>query len=236
MKVHAQLLRQSVTAPRAAFDLAVQHPNTYALGWIYVGALAIASFILDVIFRSLFPQNYIAEPTSSLAFAWLNSVWAVAAVTALIYVFSYVFLRWFWRLTVENGIPQSVIDGAIAVSFACSIVFLLPQYLILDLFAGAAPPQIFLWTISVCVALVISSFAFQHAFNMTYSKALCLNVMANVLLFVAVIVLIALAIFAWALATGTGFDQLFGLVEGTQESRSELNQIVQDTLLKVGSA
>lgn len=218
MNAHGQLLKQSVLSPSAAVELVRQHPDPKSLGWTYVVVLSVVALLMDMVRRSLFPGNYVVDPNSPPALAWFDSVWSVGIITAVFYALSYVFLRWFWRRLTEPAVDQPTIDAAIVVSFACALVFLIPQLLLMEFTANAGKLlQLLGWIVPVAAVLVITSQAFAYACNLSFAKALLLNVTSTVILFVAFLILMLLVIMAFAAVTGTPLGDMFGTVEEVEQ-------------------
>jgi hypothetical protein len=174
MNSHAQLLWQSIVAPRAAAELAVSHPDTDRLGWTYVVLLAVLTVATETIVRYLFPENLNNSFTTT---------GAGAVAIASYYAASYIFLRWFWRVMVGESVSSSVVNGGIAVSYACSAAILFPKSILSELTQRSGSSILLLGFFVPAVAvLVLSSIAFQNAYVISFTKALILNLTANVLL------------------------------------------------------
>jgi hypothetical protein len=205
---HAQLLWQSVTAPRAAVDLASQHHNTNQLGWLYVAICSVWSFVSDLISRAAFPSS---ENAVDESLAFFESPVAMGLLTALFYAGSYVFLRWFWRKWTAPEISQSALDAAIIVSFACSTVILLPQYLMLEGFENAGTTvQLLGWFAPLIFGLIVTTVAFAYACKLDFGKALALNLLSVVIVTAAFFIVMMIALMVYLLITGTSLDQVLG--------------------------
>jgi hypothetical protein len=197
MNSHAQLLWQSIVAPRAAADLAVSHPNTNRLGWTYVMLLAVLTLAAEPVVRYLFAENLHNNST-------ITGAGAVAIATY--YAASYVFLRWFWRVMVGERVSSSVINGAIAVSYACSAAILFPKSILSELTQqNVVPVPLLGFFVPIIAVLVLSSIAFQNAYAISFSKALVLNLSANVLLLIAASLSLFTLLYIWPESFGTSW-------------------------------
>jgi hypothetical protein len=207
---HLQLIWQSVAAPRAAADHAGQNPNTYKLGWTYVGLLTLATFALELLVRQNFPQNYAPDPEAPASLLWFDNVWAATTMTAAIYAVSYLVLRWFWRRVADESIVQPAIDAAVAVSFACSLALLPLQYVLFEMNNEAAMSlQVLSWILPMIAGLVLTSFSFSQAFHMPWLIAFGYNAMFNAIVLVTVICIIIVSVVVIWLATGNSLESLF---------------------------
>jgi drug/metabolite transporter (DMT)-like permease len=209
MNAHAQLLWQSVTAPRAAVDLARQHPDSNRLGWSYVGISSAWSFVCDLISRAMFPRASETEETA--AFSFFDSPVGMGVLTAIFYAMSYVFLRGFWRRATDPAVSQSTIDAAIAVSFACSTALLLPQYLILEGFSNSPTSvQVLGWLVPVLISVAITTVSFSYAAQIGLGRAFGLNIASVIILTLAFALVVLAAFVLWMWITGVSLEEALG--------------------------
>jgi hypothetical protein len=215
---HLQLLWQSVFAPRAAVDLAKQHPDTYKLGWIYVAAMIAASLIAELIVREYVRPflgivvNVVDDP-----WAWLDTIVGTTALSIIVCVVLYVAQRWFWRRVVSASVTQHTIDAAIIASFALSIVLVLPQFIIGE-FTQKSGGIVLVADIAAQIAIYIgfSTVYFSHAMQMSLGKSFVLNLYVFVLVFIISVFLYFLLLVLIAVLTGTSLAAIFAMEELVQ--------------------
>jgi hypothetical protein len=194
VNTHLQLIWSSVFAPRAAADLALQHPDTNRLGWMYALILGALTLAFEVFVRYQGQQGAgpmaTSQISSSLAFAFYFAI-------------SYFCLRWFWRVMVDDNVSQRMIDAALAVSFACSIAILLLKYVLYEFFeVSSSPFQLLGIVLPIAAGITLSSVAFQYVFNISIGRAVIVNVMANVLLFLAFLIMMFSLLFVFPATFG----------------------------------
>jgi hypothetical protein len=189
MNTHLQLLWKSVFAPRAAVELARQHPDTTRLARTYVLATVCLSILFDVVWANFFTASDQGAVVGSRYFD--NPVfWTVAS--AFGFVLSYVLMKWYWSRVAPPGTTQDSINAAIACSFVAGLVLLIPQYTAVELQASSSD-----WTAaSVSIGLLFVSFAFSvlffsYALNISLGRSLASNIS---LLFFSIVVTFVIAV------------------------------------------
>jgi hypothetical protein len=188
MNTHVQLIRDSIIAPRAAVDLARQHPDTTRLARTYVVATVVLSILFDLVWAKFFAAETEAGLDGS-SIIDSRIFWAIAA--AFSFVLSYVLMKWYWSRVAPPGTAQDAINAAIACSFAISLVLLIPQYVAIEIQDPTSA-----WTfLLLYVGLLSFSFAFtvlyfSHALKITIGHSFLSNVS---LLFLTILVTFVIA-------------------------------------------
>ncbi len=218
MNTHLQLLWNSVFAPKAAVDLAKQHPNTYNLGWNYVAALIVATLLCDIValyvVRPLF-GTALEQPVD--AFAWADSLVGMTTISVIASVFLFIGQRWFWQKFEPRAELLPAVDAAIISGFALSLVILLPTYVVNETILNAAGIMLFLYfVLLVGVFLYFSTVYFSHGLGMTMTRSFGLNMLFFMLtvIFLTLLYFFSAIIPAWFL--GTPLDSMFDVQDQAQ--------------------
>jgi hypothetical protein len=214
---HTQLIWQSLFAPTAAVDLAKQHPDTWRLGWIYVVASIIVSFVCELIARFVIrPAFNIVVAENTDAWAWFDTIPAAVVFSIIATVLLFLGQRLFWRAFDANAAGLKAIDAGIIAGFALSIAITLPQYILTELTQNSTGFVLFtMLAAQITVYIGFSTVYFSHAMNMSLGKSFALNWLVFILIIFASLLLCLLFFIVMSVFNGTSFDVLFGNSELT---------------------
>jgi hypothetical protein len=215
VNTHLQLLWNSVFAPRAAVDLAKQHPDTYKLGWIYVAAMIAASFIAELIARYVVRPfvGAVVENTND-PMSWLDSIAGATTLSVIVSIMLFLGQRWFWRNFASASVSQSEIDAAIISTFALSIVLVLPQYIVSEFTQNASGSVAAIeLAIQFAIYTALATVYFSHGLGISIQKSFWLNCLVFLLITVVAVTIFFFAFVAVSVLTGTSLDTLFAVEE-----------------------
>lgn len=218
MNTYLQLLRDSMLAPRAAVDLARQHPNPLKLGWIFVGILSACALISQIIVQYVLrPWLQISVADSSPATAWMDSVFGTTLLSFVSYIFVFVGQRWFWRINANTNVSQQAVDAAIIAGFAISIVIILPQDILIEVLQNSSSfAALAAILFPIAVGMAYATVYFSHGLGISLSRSLWLNVLFILLLIAVGIIALLVYFVAFAVFTGSSFDKMFAVSEAVQ--------------------
>lgn len=211
MNTHLLLLWNSVFAPRAAVDLAKQHPNTTNLAWTYVAALIVATFLFDIaVLYFVRPFFGTTVEQSVDPFSWSDTLAGLTIVSILATVFLFVGQRWFWQKFAIQVTALAAIDAAIIAGFAVSLVLLFPTYVANEATLNSSGAVLMVsFTLFAASFLFFSTVYFSHALGLTLFKSFWLNLLFFLMFVIVFILLLIFGAFVSSALTGIPFDQSF---------------------------
>lgn len=194
MNTHLQLLWQSVFAPRAAIDLAKEHPNPFQLGLSYLGALCLIGFVVLIFVPALVQPLHPADPTTSSM--WIDTPIGAGLVNAVLYTAMFFASRWYWLKMLPPDTSKHAIDAAVALTFASSLMLLLPQEVLIRLFENAdVVAMTGVLSFFAAIVLGFGTIYFSHAAPISIAKSFWLNVFLLIIfLLLAVIILLPIIV------------------------------------------
>jgi hypothetical protein len=208
MNTYVQLIRDSIVAPRAAVDLAKQHPNPYQLGWQLVGLTIVWDIFCDIGMRHflrplLKSQKHPDVVTDGANVYWIDTTLGTAVFAALSYPIIFLLLRAFWRKMAEKDVSQQAVDSAVTTGFACTVALLLPQYLLMEVTENVGIPAIVLgWIVPVAVSIYLSTVYFSHSLAISMGRSFWLNVLSICMLITVSLVLLVFGLLIYAALFG----------------------------------
>jgi hypothetical protein len=208
MNTHLQLIRDSIFAPRAAVDLARQHPNPYQLGWLFVGIAAVWAIICDLAMRNIVrPLITSGQELAAVKPAWFDTTIGSGAFAILSYVLTFVLLRGFWRRMSDHGVSQQSVDAAIVVAYACAVALLFPQYVLMALTENAGILPILIgWSLPIVIGMALYTVYFSYALSMSKVRSFWLNVLSVAMLITVSLVLVVVGFVIYVVLFGIPQD------------------------------
>jgi hypothetical protein len=208
MNTYLQLIRDSIFAPRAAVDLARNHPNPYQLGWIFVGITAVWAVICDATMRNFVrPLITAGQELAAVKLAWYDTTFGSGALGVLSYVLTFILLRGFWRRMSDHGVSQQSVDAAIVVAYACAVALLFPQYALMALTENAGILPILIgWSLPIVIGMALYTVYFSYALNMSKVRSFWLNVLSVAMLITVSLVLVVVGFVIYVVLFGIPQD------------------------------
>lgn len=178
MTTYFQLIWQSIFAPRAAVDLARQHPNPLKLGFIYLLATCVIAFAIEYVRPSLVQPLQLPDEADAQALSWLDMPLFAGLFSVVYYVLSFGFALWFWRRLAAPHVSTGTVQTVVAVSFASSLALLLPVDLLAELFTNSGlVPLILILFVFAAITIFLSTIYFSHGLELSIAKSFWLNVL-----------------------------------------------------------
>ncbi len=193
---HLALLASAVFKPKVAVELALKHPNTKQLAWVYVFAAALFSSVVDVIVVAIAKYSGLEYAPSEDGWQILDSPWFYFTVTLAFYALMYKFALWYWNRFVKRD-PR-----AIAAAFACALALEVATMFPFDLaieFGSAwrGPMQFLSFVVIPLILLAYSAAYFSLVLAISGKRAVIHTVFSNVLLLAVLLVLLGLGAFVY---------------------------------------